>query len=125
MVTEVTLTTATKISAYAFYNCTSLTSVVIGNSVTSIGYYAFARCSRLTSVVIGNSVTSIGYDAFSSCDSLTSVYYKGTANDWSGISIGSSNYKLTGATRYYYSESQPTVSGNYWHYNDNGEIVIW
>ena len=39
--------------------------------------------------------------AFCYCDSLTSVYYKGTAEDWSGISIGSENPPLTNATRYY------------------------
>ena len=57
----------------AFYNCTGLTSVTIGNSVTSIGYQAFSRCSGLTSVTIGNSVTSIGNFAFSGCSGLTSI----------------------------------------------------
>ena len=56
-----------------FYNCSSLTSVVIGDSVTSIGEYAFAWCSSLTSVVIGDSVTSIGYRAFYGCSSLTNI----------------------------------------------------
>jgi hypothetical protein len=32
--------------------------------VTNIGDYAFYKCSGLTSVTIGNSVTSIGYAAF-------------------------------------------------------------
>ena len=63
----------TTIGNNAFYNCTSLTSVVIGDSVTTIGEDAFSSCDRLTSVVIGDSVTTIGEDAFSSCDSLTSV----------------------------------------------------
>ncbi len=57
----------------AFYDCSGLTSVTIGNSVTSIGYNAFERCSGLTSVTIPNSVTSIGSYAFSGCSSLTSV----------------------------------------------------
>ena len=47
--------------------------LVIPNSVTSIGDYAFYYCSSLTSVTIPNSVTSIGEGAFSSCDSLTSI----------------------------------------------------
>lgn len=33
----------------AFYNCSGLTSVTIGNGVTSIGKYAFEDCSGLTS----------------------------------------------------------------------------
>ncbi|MBO5902393.1 MAG: leucine-rich repeat protein [Tidjanibacter sp.] len=35
---------------YAFYGCTSLTSVTIGDSVTSIGDWAFFYCTSLTSV---------------------------------------------------------------------------
>ena len=73
LVTEVNLTTATKISGYAFSNCSGLTSVTIPDSVTSIGIYAFSGCSGLTSITIPNSVTSIGESAFSSCTGLTSV----------------------------------------------------
>ena len=63
----------TSIGGYAFYDCSSLTSVTIPNSVTSIGGYAFEDCSSLTSVTIPNSVTSIGSYAFANCSSLTSV----------------------------------------------------
>ena len=60
----------TSIGPQVFYYCSSLTSVVIGDSVTSIGTSAFYNCSSLTSVVIGDSVTSIGSDAFSKCSRL-------------------------------------------------------
>ena len=63
----------TSIGDYAFYYCTGLTSVTIGNSVTSIGSCAFYHCAGLTSVTIGNSVTSIGDEAFCQCYDLTSV----------------------------------------------------
>ena len=65
--------TGGNIGSYAFYDCDSLTSVVIGDSVTSIVNDAFRGCSSLTSVVIGDSVTSIGEYAFSYCSSLTNV----------------------------------------------------
>ena len=68
----------TSIGKYAFYECSSLTSVTIPNSVTSIGEFAFRDCSGLTSVTIPNSVTSIGSSAFSGCSSLTSI---NVAND--------------------------------------------
>jgi len=58
------------ISDDAFYNCTSLTSVTIGNSVTSIGNYAFSDCTSLTSVTIPDSVTIIGYYEFEYCERL-------------------------------------------------------
>ena len=63
----------TSIGDYAFYNCTSLTSVTIPDSVTSIGNSAFQGCSSLTSVTIPDSVTLIDNSAFSGCTSLISV----------------------------------------------------
>ena len=57
----------------AFNGCSSLTSVVIQNSVTSIGDWAFGGCSSLISITIPNSVTSIGIGTFSICSSLTSI----------------------------------------------------
>jgi hypothetical protein len=69
-------------------------------------------------------VTTIENYAFLECSSLTEVYYTGTASDWSKISISSGNTSLTGAMCYYYSENEPTVSGNYWHYVD-GVVTKW
>ena len=81
---------------YAFYNCRSLTSVEIGDSVTSIGDRAFLGCTSLTSVVIPDSVTSIGNWAFSGCTSLT-IYCE--------------------------AESKPNGWDFYWYYD--GATVVW
>lgn len=115
----------TSIDIGVFYGCTALTSVEIPNSVTSISDFAFVDCSSLTSVIIPDSVTSIGAQAFYNCTSLNQVYYKGTANDWAEIDVDSYNTSLTTATIYYYSETQPTESGNFWHYDENGVPTKW
>ena len=63
----------TLIDAYAFSECTDLTSVTIPYSVTKIGYGAFQYCTGLTSVTIPNGVRKIDGYAFNSCMGLTSV----------------------------------------------------
>ena len=63
----------TTIGNYAFFDCSSLTSIAIPNSITNIGDYAFAGCNSLTSITIPNRVISIGDYAFYNCDFLTSI----------------------------------------------------
>lgn len=64
--------TVTKLGYYAFGG-SSMTSIVIPNSITKIGDSAFSGCRFLSSIVIPNSVTVIGEYAFGGCHSLTSV----------------------------------------------------
>ena len=63
----------TSIGYYAFYGCTSLTSITIPNGVTSIDWLAFFDCTSLTSITIPDSVTCIEWYAFQGCTSLTSI----------------------------------------------------
>ena len=56
----------------AFSKCSSLTSIVISNSVVSIGDGAF-KFSSLSNIVIPYSMTSIGSGAFWGCCSLSNV----------------------------------------------------
>ncbi len=65
--------TVVSIGDWAFFDCTSLTSVTIGNGVETIGVGAFSDCTSLQSVTIGDSVETIGSSAFRNCTSLTSV----------------------------------------------------
>ncbi len=110
LVVHANITNATRINSCAFYNCSSLESTTIPNSVTSIGDYAFDECDNLTGVTIPNSVTSIGDYAFDECDSL-SIYCEATSKPsgwssywnysnrpvyWSSIIVDDIRYKLNG-----------------------------
>ena len=107
---------------------TGLIDIIIPDSVTTIGKFAFGECWQLTNVVVGSGIEKIDEQAFINCDQIKNVYYKGTANDWATIEIKNYNSRLTSAKRYYYienAEDLPTDNGYYWHYDEQGNIVIW
>jgi len=114
----------TSIEEDAFFGCIGLTSIAIPNGVTSIGIFAFYGCEGLTSITIPDRVANIGAWAFDDCEALVAAYYGGTQEDRENIDIVNGNDSLTSATWYYYSETQPTEEGNYWHYVE-GEIEVW
>ena len=105
------------IKSRTFSGCVSLTSVVIPDSVTEIESLAFFACELLTSIIIPDSVTEIGENAFYKCDTIV-LYYKGTDKQWAEIYNG----PVTNIT--FYSETEPTGEGNFWHYVD-GEPKVW
>ncbi|MDE6618350.1 MAG: leucine-rich repeat domain-containing protein [Clostridiales bacterium] len=61
------------IAEYAFYDCNSLTSVNMPDSVTSIGEGAFRGCGSLASAKMPDGITSIERDVFYKCANLTSI----------------------------------------------------
>jgi len=65
----------TSIGSVAFHGCTNMVSVTIGSRVTIINGQAFEGCTGLTSVTIPNSVTSIRPHAFVDCRGLKSITF--------------------------------------------------
>ena len=57
----------------AFNGCTSLTTVVVGNNITTIQESCFSKCSSLINVILGNSITKIDSWAFYQCTSLKNI----------------------------------------------------
>ena len=78
---------------HAFFWCSSLSNIVVPNSVISIGDRAFSCCSSLSSIVIPDSVISIGNGVFSGCLLLEYISIpksviclnKNPFSDWKGV----------------------------------------
>ena len=88
----------TSIGNGAFYDCSSLTSITIGSGVASIGANAFAGCSNITSIAIPDSVTSIGGGAFWNCTSLKSIMIPDSVTSIGNNSAFSGCSSLTSVT---------------------------
>lgn len=109
-----------------FENCTSLTEIKLPSSIKIIWPQVFAGCTSLEWILIGESPLEIKDDAFLNCTALENVYYVGTEEDWAEkVTVSETgNDSFLSATRYYYSETEPTEAGNFWHYVD-GVPVKW
>lgn len=91
------------IGAYAFKNCSDLTSLTLPSSVTRIGDYAFKNCSGLTSLTLPSSVTSsirdYIFDGLKECnyfiDSDLETYLAHT-HDWKYIPVDEIKYYHNG-----------------------------
>ena len=89
------------INDYAFYGCTSLTDVIVGDGVTDIGNYAFYGCSSLTNIVLPTSLIRIRDYAFLGCTNI--VNFNITADD-----IGKSAIESK-----FLTEENGVIYGNY------------
>lgn len=106
-------------------NNAKIETVRLNDKIERIYTGAFYNWQYLTSIVIGSNVSKIDEWVFVRCVSLKSVYYNGDQESWNKISIGNYNYSLDTATVYFYSENQPVINGNYWYYDENGEVEVW
>ncbi|MBQ9790518.1 MAG: leucine-rich repeat domain-containing protein, partial [Clostridia bacterium] len=103
---------ATSSSTGAFFNCKSMTKLVVNSNMTSIGNYAFQYCSKLTTINIPDSVTSIGSSAFLSCSGLTEINISTSVE-----SIGKQAfYSCSGLTEINIPDSVTSIGSSAFHY---------
>lgn len=117
----------TTIGYGAFAKMSGGTTLKIPTNIVTIGECAFKYCTSIVSVELPVAIT-IQSSAFSDCTSLTTIYYAGTQTEWNENVTLDTNYNaiFTHATVYYYSENEPTTTGNYWRYDDEtGEPTAW
>jgi hypothetical protein len=115
----------TVVGATSFAHCRSIKNLVIGDEIKEIKTYSFFDCSNLEEIILGNGIININRLAFAESIKIKRVFYNGTSTFAEAtINIYPYNEPLTSATWYYYSETQPTSQGNFWHYV-NGKPKIW
>lgn len=107
-----------------YVNGKLVTTLVIPEGVTAINPRTFWGGS-FESVVIPKSITYIGLHAF--YNTTATVYYAGNESEWNYVSVATENTYWEPDTHphYYYSENPPSSEGDFWHYDDDGSIVIW
>ena len=133
------------IDAKTFMNFKSLKTVILNDKIDTLNIFLFSRSTietitiprnvkkisscafsktPLKEIVILNNQIEIASEAFDYCDELTSVYFNGTKEEFNNIKVNEYNEKFFLANVYYYSDTKPSSSGNYWHYVDN-TVTIW
>ena len=116
----------TEIASDAFYSCTNLAIVSIGNGITSISEDLFIACENLISVTIGESVESIGELAFQNCTRLIEVINKSPSLT---IEKGSEDCGYAGYNAKFVSncdqnyERKVTVDGNGYVICENTSLI--
>ncbi len=137
----------TFIGESAFEECTSITNITLGKGMSAIPLRAFAGATALKTLDIPEGVTAIQENAFEGCTSMLTVvfpttletvedgafedaaiktvFYAGTEEQFDEIEILRGNDCIIDAKLCFYSETEPTEKGNFWHYGKNNTPIIW
>ena len=109
----------TAIFQQAFYRA-GVGPVILPEGVLSIGAEAF-YLTKAELIYVPASVTYLDTGAFTECRNVPIYYGGGVENSalWRYVSL------TQGTELYYYSEQAPTVEGNFWHYDAEGNMQVW
>lgn len=109
------------IGSDAFEYNSSITSVVIPDTVTEIGYDAFYSCSSLSKVILGENVRVILSDAFRFCSNLSQIDFPSTLESIGSNAFGScrSLYEIEIPVSVTYVGSDAFYNTGYYEDDDN------
>lgn len=105
------------IGSRAFGNCEGLTSIKIPDTVTEIGQFAFLQCINLKTVYMGRGLKTVRYNAFGYCEALERVDISDLAA-WCGIAF----YYNGSASGWFGPHANPLSYAG--HLYLNGEEVV-
>ena len=94
------------------------------SKLKEIDSYCFRDCICLKEIFLPKSLENIRANAFDNC-AINTIYYHGDLSDWEQVNIEGGNETIQNATIYFYSSEEPHNYGNYWHYDEEGNITIW
>ena len=108
-----------KISDYAFYECSELTSLTISEGVEEIADYSFSGCNKIAGTTLPTTLKALGYHCFNECSSLSSI------NIPDGIEeIPSGAFYHCGLTTLSLPEGLKTIRASAFHNNQISTIKI-
>lgn len=109
----------TELKNMAFFNCTSLTSIIIPENITVIPDQCFHSCHKLSNIILHDKIKTLGNYAFNACNltsislsnSLTSIgsYCLGMNSNLSDITIPNS-VKIIGSGAFQYCSKLSSIS---------------
>ena len=114
----------TTIPYRCFFDASELATIDIPEGVTIIEENAFTACTSLQTIILPSTLKTVEDSAFLDSD-LTVVFFKGTEEQFDEMEISGNNNELLSSKIYFYSESQPTESGSFWHYDKSNTPILW
>ena len=114
------------IGEHAFHGCQQIVHLNFNPGRELIEPGAFYQCYSLSTVVLTNTIMQFGSSAFKDCVSISSAYYIGTEEQYDQIQIYLDNFWIDElAHTYFISDTKPTEPGPYWYYDEAGDIKQW
>ena len=110
----------TNVGNSTFNYCTGLTNISIGSSVASIGNSMFFSCYRLVSMAIPNSVNNIGTNAFFECTSLTNISIPTSVTNIADMAF----FECSGLKGIYFHGNAPSIGSSIF-FDDNNTTAYY